>query len=198
LNDANYVKAGKQRGIEGGGVEGDGLQFVQIRYTDLLGKFLAKYVLTDEEHIHDIFRSGIGLDGSSVKGFANIDDSDMMLFPDRNTLKRIPLSQFEMMTVIADVYNGYSQGRSLKDPRYVSQLLEDHLAMNQVACQVGAEVECFVFDDIVFNGHNNGISKGSTGNNRIDASNNEYYDTFVDNKKAHYQEGSYKKVISSP
>jgi glutamine synthetase len=97
-DDAFYVKADKPDG------DGGTIQFVQIRYTDLLGKFLAKYVQTDEGHIHDIFRSGIGLDGSSVKGFANIDESDMMLFPDRNTLKRIFLSEFEIMTVIANYW----------------------------------------------------------------------------------------------
>ena len=102
--------------------------------------------------------SGIGLDGSSVKGFATIDESDMMLYPDRETLKRIPLSEFEINAVIADVYNGYNQGRSIKDPRHVSQVLEDHLAVNQITCQVGAEVECFIFDQIVFDNNNNNIN----------------------------------------
>ncbi len=85
-----------------------------------MGKVLAKYVQTDEGLIHDIFRSDIGLDGSYVKGFANIDEPDLMLFPDRKALKRIYLSEFEIMTIIADVYNGYNQGRSPKDPGHVS------------------------------------------------------------------------------
>src|SRR6476661_1857548 len=130
------------------------LELVQIRYTDLLGKFLARYIQTDKENIQDIFRKGVSLDGSSVRGFANIDESDMMLFPDRETLRRIPLSEFDLNAVIADVYNGYNQGRSLKDPRHVSQVLEDHLAVNQISCQIGAEVECFIFDQIVFDINN--------------------------------------------
>src|SRR3954471_9863260 len=130
------------------------LEFVQIRYTDLLGKFLAKYVQCEKENIQDIFRSGIGLDGSSVKGFANIDESDMLLLPDRETLKRIPLSEYDIYTVIADVYNGFDKGRSLKDPRNVSQIIENHLALNQISCQIGAEVECFIFDQIMFDVNN--------------------------------------------
>ncbi len=150
MNDALYPQKSKKDTTD--------LEFIQIRYTDLLGKFLAKYVQTDKGHIHDIFRTGIGLDGSSVKGFATIDESDMMLYPDRETLKRIPLSEFEINAVIADVYNGYNQGRSIKDPRHVSQVLEDHLAVNQITCQVGAEVECFIFDQIVFDNNNSNIN----------------------------------------
>lgn len=112
--------------------------FMQIRYTDLLGKFLAKYIQIDKESIQDVFRKGIGLDGSSVKGFATIDESDMMLFPDRKTLRKIPLSSYEILTVIADVFNGFDQGRSIKDPRSVSQALEEHLALSQINFQIGA------------------------------------------------------------
>ncbi|VFJ14607.1 type I glutamate--ammonia ligase [Candidatus Nitrosocosmicus franklandus] len=136
--------------------------FMQIRYTDLLGRFLAKYIQIDEEQIQEVFRKGIGLDGSSVKGFATIDESDMMLFPDRKTLRKIPLSSYEILTVIADVYNGFAQGRSNKDPRSVSQKLEDHLAVNQVTCQIGAEVECFIFDQIIFEMDNNNLDYDSS------------------------------------
>ena len=129
--------------------------FMQIRYTDLLGKFLAKYIQIDKDLMQDVFRKGVGLDGSSVKGFATIDESDMMLFPDRKTLRKIPLSNYEIYTVIADVHNGFSQGRSIKDPRSVSQALEDHLAVNQITCQIGAEVECFIFDQILFEMYKN-------------------------------------------
>ncbi len=151
MNDAYYNQKGKKESTTDS-------EFIQIRYTDLLGKFLAKYIQTDKEHIHDVFRTGVALDGSSVKGFATIDESDMMLIPDRQTLRRIPLSEFEINAVIADVYNGFNKGRSLKDPRYVSQALEDYLAINQISCQIGAEVECFIFDQIVFDINNDNIA----------------------------------------
>ena len=156
MHDAYYTQKDKKEPATNS-------EFIQIRYTDLLGKFLAKYVQTDKEHIHDIFRTGVALDGSSVKGFATIDESDMMLIPDRQTLRKIPLSEFDINAVIADVYNGFNGGRSLQDPRYVSQALEDHLAVNQISCQVGAEVECFIFDQIVFDIYNeNNIADSDT------------------------------------
>jgi glutamine synthetase len=126
------------------------IEFIQIRYTDVIGKFLAKYFQTDKSHIYEIFRTGISLDGSSVKGFSTIDESDMLLLPDRTTERKINLSNNKITTVIADIYRGFNQGRSSRDPRYVSQMMEDYLAMNQMTCQVGAEVECFIFDEIIF------------------------------------------------
>lgn len=146
-------------------VESSGKEFMQIRYTDLLGKFLAKYIQTDKEHVQDVFRTGIGLDGSSVNGFAKIDESDMLLFPDRKTLRKILLSNYEILTVIADVYNGFNQGRSYKDPRNTSQVLEDHLALSQITCQIGAEVECFIFDQIIFGLENNRIDSNKMNHN---------------------------------
>ena len=126
------------------------IEFIQIRYTDVIGKFLAKYFQTDKSHIYEIFRTGISLDGSSVKGFSTIDESDMLLLPDRTTERKINLSNNKITTVIADIYRGFNQGRSSRDPRYVSQMMEDYLAMNQITCQVGAEIECFIFDEIIF------------------------------------------------
>ena len=130
--------------------DSNAIEFIQIRYTDVIGKFLAKYFQTDKSHVYEIFRTGIGLDGSSVKGFSTIDESDMLLLPDRTTERKINLSDNKITTVIADVYRGFNQGRSSRDPRYVSQMMEDYLAMNQITCQVGAEVECFIFDEIIF------------------------------------------------
>src|SRR5215212_3855500 len=132
------------------------IKFIQVRYTDVPGKFLAKYyLLKDNEHLYDVCRSGIGLDGSSVKGFADIDESDLLLIPDRLTATLTPISSYTTVTVIADVHRGFGQGRLAKDPRYISQRMEEYLAENNLFCQVGAEVECFVFDDIIFNDNSN-------------------------------------------
>ena len=132
------------------------IEFIQVRYTDVPGKFLAKYYLLKEnENFYDVCRSGIGLDGSSVKGFASIDESDLLLIPDRLTATLTPISSYKTVTVIADVHRGFGQGRLTKDPRYISQHMEEYLAENNLFCQVGSEVECFVFDDIVFNNNTN-------------------------------------------
>lgn len=122
-------------------------EFIQIRYTDVPGKFLARYITIDSR---DDLQSGVGLDGSSVRGFTQIEDSDILLVPDRSTLKFTNLSGYKIAMMIADVYNGFGRGRLVRDPRNVSQLMEAHLAREGLSCQIGPEVECFVFDDIVF------------------------------------------------
>src|ERR687889_462212 len=154
------------------------IKFIQVRYTDVPGKFLAKYyLLKDNEHFYDVCRSGIGLDGSSVKGFADIDESDLLLIPDRLTATLTPISSYKTVTVIADVHRGFGQGRLAKDPRYISQRMEEYLAENNLFCQVGAEVECFVFDDIVFNDNSNCSNNNTDSDHELKIISIEQYGT---------------------
>ena len=159
--------------------------FIQLRYTDVLGKFLAKYVFGNKETFDSFLKDGIGVDGSSVKGFASIDDSDMLLIPDKSTVRIFPpsllsskrsqlLSNYsnDLFAVIADVYQGFRRGRLVRDPRYVSQRMEESLLENNLSCQIGPEVECFVFDNIIFNHKNNNNNNNLDGDRDID--NSEY------------------------
>ena len=64
------------------------IKFIQLRYTDVPGRFLAKYVANHkEEEIENLYKYGIGFDGSSVRGFAEINESDLMLVPDKRPVK---------------------------------------------------------------------------------------------------------------
>jgi glutamine synthetase len=128
----------------------DDIEFLQIRYTDVPGKFLAKYVVNYIEDQEQYIQHGIALDGSSVKGFAKINESDLLLIPDRSSMRLTPLPNYKVATVIADVYEGFSKRRLLTDPRHVPQTLEERLSLEGITCQVGPEVECFVFEDIIF------------------------------------------------
>ena len=142
-------------------------KFIQLRYTDVPGRFLAKYVAKNKEFdIENLYKYGIGFDGSSVRGFADINESDLMLFPDKLTSRTITENAFmipgySVISTIANVFRGFGQGRLSKDPRYVSQCMEEHLKQRGLLCQIGAEVECFIFDDIGVkdvndsNNHNN-------------------------------------------
>lgn len=137
------------------------VEFLQLRYTDLFGRFLAKYAMTDNDQIQKLITDGIGLDGSSVEGFTTIDDSDLVLIPDRYTLRLFPFTKHITASVISDVYQGYERGRLRKDPRYVPQNMEEILAEKGLACQIGSEVECFIFDKIIFHDNGNGDSVDS-------------------------------------
>ena len=129
-------------------------KFIQVRYTDVPGRFLAKYVAKNKEYdIENLYKYGIGFDGSSVRGFADINESDLMLFPDKLTSRiltdnALTIPGYAVISVIADVYRGFGHGRLSKDPRFVSHCMEKHLKQKGLLCQIGAEVECFIFDDI--------------------------------------------------
>jgi glutamine synthetase len=125
------------------------VEFIQIRYTDIIGRYLAKYVVSDAEDASDSIQNGIALDGSSVTGFTKIDESDLLLIPDGSTMRLMPMPNYKVATVIADVYEGFGNGRLVRDPRYVSQALEETLKEEGLVCQTGPEVECFVFEDIL-------------------------------------------------
>lgn len=126
------------------------VEFVQLRYTDVVGRFLAKYIVSDTGDASEHLKNGTALDGSSVMGFSKINESDLLLIPDRSTLRLMPLPNYKVATVIADVYEGFGNGRLVRDPRYVTQVLEEHLRGQGLMCQTGPEVECFVFEDIFF------------------------------------------------
>jgi glutamine synthetase len=139
-------------------VKWDNIEFLQIRYTDMPGRFLASYLLKNSDDPENVFIDGIGLDWSSVSGFADINESDLILLPDRSTVRITTIPSYNIVAVIADVYRGFGQGRLPKDPRHVSQSMEGYLGENSLSCQIGSEVECFIFDDILFD--NNGGKKG--------------------------------------
>jgi glutamine synthetase len=145
------------------------VEFIQLRYTDVIGRFLAKYIVSDTEDSSEHLQNGIALDGSSVMGFSKINESDLLLIPDRSTLRLMPLPNYKVATVIADVYQGFGKGRLVRDPRYVPQILEQHLRGQGLMCQTGPEVECFVFEDIFFdnNGEPKIQSSESTGKYQI-------------------------------
>ena len=69
------------------------IEFIQIRYTDVLGHFLAKYLFTEREDTYDHLKRGVAVDGSSVKGFADIEESDILLIPDKLTLRIPPIAR---------------------------------------------------------------------------------------------------------
>lgn len=126
----------------------DGIKFVDLQFTGLTGKFY--HVTVPKREINEeAFSEGLSkLDGSSIKGFAEVQDSDMLLKPDPNTYAVIPWSSEELKTarLICNIYWGFSRGRLEKDPRYIAQRAEEFLKSEGFTTSYwGPEVEFFVF-----------------------------------------------------
>ena len=145
------AKAGSSATATLARLKADKVRWVQLFYTDVFGGFNQVDVPTatlDEES----FEAGIPkLDGSSVRGFREIYDSDMNLLPDPATLATIPWNPEAGGTVrfICDIRIGGSKEPYAHDPRWVARKTEQVLAAaGYDRSYWGPEVEFFVFDSI--------------------------------------------------
>ena len=98
----------------------------------------------------DSFGKGVSkLDGSSIKGFTEIFESDMVLVPDPSTFGVVPWIDpvYKTAKMICDVYWGFGKGRFERDPRYITQKAEEKLRSEGFTDSYwGPELEFFVFD----------------------------------------------------
>ena len=127
-----------------------GSSHLDLWFTDLTGA-LRHATMEKTEVDNNFIESGAAkLDGSSIPGFTEIYESDLVLKPDWNTLARIPWLS-STARVITDVYRGGGDGRLGSDPRAVAQRGEALLSeMGYSGSFWGPEPEFFVFDDATY------------------------------------------------
>ena len=124
------------------------LDFVDLQFSDLSGRLHGVTITYKELEDEEKVKNGFGkLDGSSVKGFAEINESDMVLMPVVSTLRKIPWEN-DTYRVLCNIYRNRSGGRFEKDPRGVAENAENHAASLGYRSYFGPEVEFFVFDGI--------------------------------------------------
>jgi len=124
-------------------------KFVSVRFTDLVG---AWHHLTFPVHELDegSFEDGFGFDASSLRGWASIHESDMLLIPDSGRVWMEPFSEEPTLCVIANAVDPITKEGYGLDPRSVAQRAESYLKFTCVAdtCYFGPEAEFFVFDGV--------------------------------------------------
>lgn len=134
-------------------------RFVSVRFTDLLG---AWHHLTYPIHqlTEDSFEDGFGFDASSLRGWAAINESDMLLIPDPGRVWIDPFAEETTICLIANVVEPITKEGYHLDPRSVAVRAESYLKFTGLADTifVGPEAEFFVFDDVRF--HNSQQSAG--------------------------------------
>ena len=126
-----------------------GALIVDLRFTDLPGQVqhlsLPIHELTDEK-----FADGQPFDGSSVRGFQEIQESDMILIPDADTAFVDPFRTRKTLAINAFVHDPLTGEHYSRDPRYVVRKAAEHLQSTGLAdtCYIGPEAEFFIFDDV--------------------------------------------------
>ncbi|NTU63954.1 MAG: type I glutamate--ammonia ligase, partial [Chloroflexi bacterium] len=99
-----------------------------------------------------IFAEGLGFDGSSIRGFQHIHESDMLLMPDPSTVVVDPICKIPTLSLICDVVDPITHVPYSRDPRNIAKKAEAYLKTTGVADQSywGPEAEFFIFDSVRF------------------------------------------------
>ena len=128
-----------------------GAQFVDIRFSDLPG-LMQHFSMPFEEFTEEAFEEGYGFDGSSIRGFQEIQESDMILVPDANTAVMDPFRQHPTLIINSFVKDPITGEFYTRDPRYIAKKAEAYLQGTGIAdtAYFGPEAEFYIFDSIRF------------------------------------------------
>ncbi len=98
------------------------------------------------------FDDGFGMDASSIRGWAAIHESDMLLIPDPNTAFMDPFRDTPTLIMISDAVDPVTRKPYERDTRHLARRAEDYLRKSKIADQAffGAEAEFFIFDNVRF------------------------------------------------
>jgi glutamine synthetase len=128
-----------------------GARMVDLKFTDMPGTWqhMGMALGTLDE---DAFSEGIGFDGSSIRGFQEIYESDMLLMPDASTAILDPFYEAPTISLVCTVLDPISREPYTRDPRYVAIKAEEHLRSSGIAdvAYFGPEAEFYVFDHVAF------------------------------------------------
>jgi glutamine synthetase len=127
------------------------VEIVDIRFCDLPG-LMQHFSVPTHELTEDVFVEGLGFDGSSIRGFQEIQESDMLLIPDPTTAVIDPFRQHKTLNLNCFVHDPVTLESYSRDPRYVALKAERYLQTTGIADTIyfGPEAEFFIFDDVRF------------------------------------------------
>lgn len=137
----------------------NGVKFVDLKFLDFPGIW-QHYTKPITEVDEDSFENGFGFDGSSIRGWAEIHASDMLVKPDPATAKIDPFIQEKTLSLICNIYDPITHEAYSRDPRNIAKKAEAYLKSTGIAdvAYFGPEAEFFIFDDVRYEqGPNHGF-----------------------------------------
>jgi glutamine synthetase len=126
-----------------------GAVMVDLKFIDLPGKWQHTSVPFERLEVES-FEEGFGFDGSSIRGFQPINQSDMLLIPDPETAVIDPFCKYPTLSLQCTIQDTITRQNYSRDPRHISKKCEAFLKSTGVADTVyfGPEAEFFIFDDV--------------------------------------------------
>jgi glutamine synthetase len=131
-------------------------KILDLRFTDIPG--LWHHVSYPIEQLTEAsFDEGFGIDGSSIRAWAGIHESDMLLKPDANCHLLDPFTEVPTLVLICDVVDPVTKQAYDRDPRFIARKAEMYLSSSGIAdaAYFGAEAEFFIFDNVHFDQREN-------------------------------------------
>jgi glutamine synthetase len=127
------------------------VEMVDVKFVDLMGTWQHFSVPTSELTL-DLFKDGSGFDGSSIRGWRMIQNSDMLVVPDPNTAVLDPFTEIPTLSMVADVQDPITRSIYERDPRGVALRAEQYLKSTKLGdvSYWGPEAEFFIFDHVSF------------------------------------------------
>ncbi|NCS88182.1 MAG: type I glutamate--ammonia ligase [Ignavibacteria bacterium CG2_30_36_16] len=138
-------------------IKENNIQFVDMKFMDFPGQW-QHFTVPVNQFDAGSFEDGFGFDGSSIRGWKVINESDMLIIPDAETMFLDPFIDAPTISLICDVYEPATKEKYSRCPRNIAQKAESFLLSTGIAdtAYFGPEAEFFVFDDVRFDSKPNG------------------------------------------
>jgi glutamine synthetase len=132
-------------------IKSEGIEIVDARFIDLPGVW-QHFSMPSDQFDEGSFEDGLGFDGSSIRGFQQIQESDMLLFPDATSAFIDPFTKHKTLNILCDVRDPLTREPYSRDPRYIAKKAEAYLKQTGIADTAffGPEAEFYIFDDARF------------------------------------------------
>ncbi len=132
-------------------ISAENVQFIDVRFCDLPG-IVQHFTVPAESFDEKVFADGLMFDGSSIRGFQQIHESDMLLLPDVTTAYLDPFRQLKTLNLTFFVHDPLTGEPYTRDPRNIARKAEDYLRGSGIAdtAYFGPEAEFYIFDSARF------------------------------------------------
>ena len=134
-----------------------GAVMVDLKFMDFIGLW-QHFTIPVNELSEEVFEEGLGFDGSSIRGWAEIHTSDMLVIPDAGTAVMDPFMKDTTLSLICNIYDPITKEAYGRDPRGVALKAEKYLRSTGIAdtAYFGPEAEFFIFDEVRYDSGPNG------------------------------------------
>jgi glutamine synthetase len=130
-------------------IKDDKIAMVDLRFTDLPGLW-QHFSVPPSALDGDSFEDGVGFDGSSIRGFQEIQESDMLVIPDPSSAFLDPFTEAPTLVLICNIRDPVTGQSYSRDARHIAQKAEAYLKQTRIGdvAYFGPELEHFVFNEV--------------------------------------------------